>query len=116
MTPTIIVQGDQLKMVIGGPGGATIITTVYQAILNVLEHGMTMQDAVEAAKVHHQWLPDQLTLEEGKMPVAVVKKLERMGYKIAYRKFLGRLAAILITDEGLEAGADPRGDNYGKGY
>src|SRR4028119_2046135 len=63
MTPTIIEKKGKLYMVVGTPGGSTIITSVFQTILNVIEHRMTMQEAVNAKRFHHQWLPDQITVE-----------------------------------------------------
>jgi gamma-glutamyltranspeptidase / glutathione hydrolase len=118
MTPTIIEKDGKLFMVVGTPGGSTIITSVFQVILNVTEHGMGMQEAVNARRVHSQWLPDAIIPETG----AIVKEdsltLVQMGHKLTPRKSIGRVDAILVLPNGkLEAGADnTRGDDKGEGY
>lgn len=118
MTPTIVEKDGQLKMVVGTPGGATIITSNFQAILNVIDHGMSMQDAVNATRTHSQWLPDRILIEERPIDPKVIKKLERMGHKIEPRKSMGRMDCILVREDGkLEGGADyTRGDNYAEGF
>ena len=117
MTPTIIEQGGKLLMVVGTPGGSTIITSVFQTILNVLEFGQDMQSAVAAPRFHHQWLPDEVYVEKGAIDDATRKRLELKGYKIVERGPMGRVDAILIrTDGSLETGADPRGNDTGLGY
>ncbi|MBB5647942.1 gamma-glutamyltransferase [Pedobacter cryoconitis] len=117
MTPTIVEEDGKLKMVVGTPGGSTIITSVFQTILNVLEFGKTMQQAVAAPRFHHQWLPDEVFVEQGAIDDATRIKLEYKGYKITERKPMGRVDAILIKSDGtLETGADPRGTDKGLGY
>jgi len=117
MTPTIIEQDGKLLMVVGTPGGSTIITSVFQTILNVLEFGQDMQSAVAAPRFHHQWLPDEVYVERGAIDEATRKRLELKGYKIVERGPMGRVDAILIrTDGSLETGADPRGNDTGLGY
>ena len=118
MTPTIIEKDGELKMVVGTPGGATIITSVFQAIMNVIDHGMSMQDAVNATRAHSQWLPDKIHIEERDFNPEVIDKLEKMGHTVERRKPWGRMDCILIREDGmLEGGADySRGDNYAEGF
>lgn len=112
MTPTIIEKNGELFMVVGSPGGATIITAVYQTILNVLEHNMDMQEAVNASKTHHQWLPDRILYEEKGLDSEVIKQLEALGHTMEVRSSIGRMDAVLVLPDGrLEGGADPRGDD-----
>ena len=118
MTPTIIEQNGKLHSVVGTPGGSTIITSVFQTVLNVLEHGMTMQQSVNALKFHHQWLPDKTVFETGGFTENTVKKLQARGYLLEVQKnTIGRMDCILLRPDGtLEGGSDPRGDNTSVGY
>lgn len=117
MTPTIVEKNGQLFMVVGTPGGSTIITSVYQTILNVIEHGMGMQAAVNAKRFHHQWKPDTLFIENDAFDSATVAQLEAMGHSLMERGNIGRVDAILVLPDGrLEGGADPRGDDAAVGF
>ncbi|MEO1254867.1 MAG: gamma-glutamyltransferase, partial [Bacteroidota bacterium] len=118
MTPTIVEKDGKLKMVVGTPGGSTIITSVFQTVMNVIDHEMGMQEAVNATRTHSQWLPDRILIEERSISENAIAKLEAMGHKIERRKAMGRMDCILIRDDGkLEGGADhTRGDNYAEGY
>lgn len=119
MTPTIVTKNNQLHMVLGSPGGSTIITTVLQTILNQTQFGMSMQEAVEAPRFHHQWLPDQIMFEPNGFSPQIFQDLKKMGYIIDEREniILGKMDAILINEDGsLEAGADPRGDDSAVEY
>lgn len=119
MTPTIVEKDGQLKMVVGSPGGSTIITLVFQTILNVIDHEMGMQEAVDAAKTHSQWLPDIVLVEEEKFMPGTLKALERKGHIIQVRKQMGSLDCILVREDGtLEGGADNTrfADNTAAGY
>lgn len=114
MTPTIVSKNGELKMVLGTPGGSTIITTVLQTILNQTIYGMTMQEAVSAPRFHHQWLPDEIMLEPKGFSPEVIKALKQKGYNISEKNniILGKMDAIrVLEDQSLEAGADPRGDD-----
>ncbi|GAB3178934.1 gamma-glutamyltransferase [Telluribacter humicola] len=118
MTPTILEKNGKLYMVVGTPGGSTIITSVYQTILNVVEHGMTMQQAVNALKFHHQWLPDKTTFEQGAFTENTIRKLQNRGYTLEMqRNTIGRMDCILVRPDGtLEGASDPRGDDISIGY
>lgn len=118
MTPTIVEQNGKLKMVLGTPGGSTIITSVFQVFLNVAEHGMTMQQAVDALRFHHQWLPDRTTFEEGGFTEQTLKRMRDRGYKIDSQKnTIGRMDCILVLPDGsYEGGADVRADDTAVGY
>lgn len=117
MTPTIVTRGDSLLMVVGTPGGSTIITSVFQNIVNVIDHKMGMQASVSALRFHHQWLPDLIHYEEGALSNKTIQSLENMGHELSIRGPIGRVDAILIrTDGKLETGADHRGDDWSNGY
>lgn len=113
MTPTIIEKNNELYMVVGTPGGSTIITSVFQTILNVYEHGMGMQEAVAAPRFHHQWLPDVVVLEPNTFKEDVIQKLKDKGHTIEakHSRIIGKVDAILIDHGNISVGADPRGDD-----
>ena len=117
MTPSILEKDGKLFMVVGTPGGSTIITSVFQAILNVVDFGMTMQEAVAAPRFHHQWLPDQIDYEPSAISENVRESLKQKGYTLKERKPYGRVEGILVnSDKTYQAGADPRGDDKAVGY
>jgi gamma-glutamyltranspeptidase/glutathione hydrolase len=118
MTPTLVVKDGQTQMVVGSPGGTTIITSVFQVIINVVEHGMGMQEAVNARRIHSQWMPDIVIPEKGAFTTNDSLALVKMGHIISPRSNIGRVDAILRLPNGkLEAGADgTRGDDTGAGY
>lgn len=118
MTPTIVEKDGKLLMAVGTPGGSTIITSVFQTILNVIEHGMTMQQAVDALKFHHQWLPDKTIFENGAFSDATIQTLQSRGYALErLTNSLGRMDCILVRPDGsYEGGSDPRADNTSRGY
>jgi gamma-glutamyltranspeptidase/glutathione hydrolase len=117
MTPTIIEKNGKLKMVVGTPGGSTIITSVFQTILNVLEFGMSAEEAVSAPRFHHQWMPDIISVENGKLKLETQLQLESKGHKFRSRSAIGRVEAIVVTPVGkLQGGADNRGDDDVKGF
>ncbi len=117
MTPTIVTKDGQLFMVVGTPGGSTIITSVFQTILNVVEFKMGMADAVAARRFHHQWLPDALQYEKGTFPADLLDSLSAMGHQFKERGTIGSVNAILSLSDGqLEGGADPRYDDHAAGF
>jgi len=117
MTPTIIEKDGKPFMVVGSPGGATIITSVFQTIINVIDKGMGMQQAVTEPRFHHQWLPDVISYEQSGFDGQTIQKLEKMGHKTEKRWSIGRVDAILVKPDGsYEGGADPRGDDKAVGY
>ncbi|MCP9770066.1 gamma-glutamyltransferase [Lacihabitans sp. LS3-19] len=118
MTPTIVEKDGKLFMVVGTPGGSTIITSVYQTILNVIEHKMSMQQSVNALKFHHQWLPDRTVFEPNAFSENTLKTLRDKGYIIDQQKgTIGRMDCVLVHPDGtLEGASDPRADNTSVGY
>jgi gamma-glutamyltranspeptidase/glutathione hydrolase len=119
MTPSIVLdRDDRLSMVLGTPGGATITTTVFQTISNVLDHHLTLAQAVLAPRVHHQHLPDEITYEPGGLPDEVVAALRKLGHQVVERSELsGDVQAILRRPDGsLEGQSDPRRGGSAEGY
>ena len=117
MTPTIVEKNGNLFMVVGTPGGTTIITSVFQTILNVLEHRMTMQEAVNARRFHSQWVPDSVQVEKSALISEDSLTLVKMGHAFKSRDAIGRVDAIVVRPDGkLEGGADPRGDDTADGF
>jgi gamma-glutamyltranspeptidase/glutathione hydrolase len=106
MTPTIVEKNGKLLMVLGTPGGSTIITNVFQVILNVVDHEFELQQAVDAKKIHAQWLPDQIVFEAGLLNEADIVKLESMGHKLLEVPSIGRFAAIMTKESKLIGVAD----------
>jgi gamma-glutamyltranspeptidase / glutathione hydrolase len=119
MTPTIVEKDGKLLMSVGTPGGSTIITSVMQTILNVHEYSMTMQQAVNAPRFHHQWLPDVVLFEPNSFPKNIIEQLQSLGYKTNEERspVIGKVDGILVLENGkLEGGADRRGDDAATGY
>lgn len=107
MTPTILFRDGKVAMVTGSPGGSRIITITLQTILNVVEHGMNIAEAVAAPRIHHQWLPDAIDVEGGLSP-DTLRLLEGRGHRIAARGTFGNVNAILAVPGGWAGAADTR--------
>lgn len=118
MTPMIVVRDGKVRLILGSPGGSTIINTVLQVLLNVLVYKMDVQQAVTSARFHHQWMPDHLVLERWGFSADTIAKLEEAGYQVQYRERMGACEAIAvdpITGWRL-GGADPRTAGKAVGY
>ena len=116
MTPTLLLKNNKPLLVVGTPGGTTIPTSVFQAIINVVDFGMSADEAINKPKFHHQWLPDEVAVEKD-FDANTKKTLQQMGYKITERGSIGRTEAILINKTGKrETAADKRGDDSVAGH
>jgi gamma-glutamyltranspeptidase/glutathione hydrolase len=115
MTPTIVLKDGKPVLAVGSPGGPTIINTVLEVIVNVLDFGMNVQDAVNWPRFHHQWLPDELRVEPGISP-DTVSLLEKRGYVVKRLNAQGEAAAIRWNDGWLEGAPDPRTEGTAEGH
>jgi len=116
MTPTIVLKDDKPFLILGTPGGSTIITTVLQNLLNVVIHGMDIQQAVSSPRVHSQWMPDMVFHEKGGLSKSLIKKLSERGHDVKLRGNIGEANGIMINDQGFWGGPDSRGENTAIGY
>jgi gamma-glutamyltranspeptidase/glutathione hydrolase len=115
MTPTIVVKDGKPFLALGSPGGPTIINTVLEVLVNVVDFGMNVQDAVNWPRFHHQWLPDQLMMEPEYSPDTVTL-LESRGYTVRRLRSQGECAAIMFQNGWLEGAPDPRTEATAEGY
>jgi len=117
MTPVIVEKEGKLFLVAGSPGGSTIPTTVFQILINVIDYGMSIQDAVDSGRFHHQWQPDWISIEKNALDSLTTQILIDMGHQLKSRSSIGRVNAILVLPDNKKAsGADKRGDNSSCGY
>ncbi len=107
MSPTIVFKDGKPFLVTGSPGGSRIITTVLQVVSNVIDHGMNVAEATEAARVHHQWLPDELRVERG-LSIDTIRLLQARGHKVEVRQAMGSTHSIMMTKQGFEGASDQR--------
>jgi gamma-glutamyltranspeptidase/glutathione hydrolase len=110
MTPTIVSKDDEVFLVTGSPGGSTIINTVLQVVVNVIDHGMSVEDAVSSPRFHHQWMPDIVRYEDGAITEQAISELRSWGHQgISRSRFpLGDANSILVNGDMLEGVSDPR--------
>lgn len=112
MTPVIVEKNNKLFLVIGTPGGSTIPNSVFQVFLSLVESDISLQDAINTLRFHHQWLPDKIFIEDGAFTPVLKSKLEQLGHVVENRVPIGRVDAIRVREDGtLEGGADKRGDD-----
>ncbi|MEM9758249.1 MAG: gamma-glutamyltransferase, partial [Pseudomonadota bacterium] len=117
MTPTILNKDGEVFMVTGTPGGRTIINTVLQTILNVVDHGASAQTAVDLGRIHHQWLPDVIRYEKLAFSPDTIENLEQRGHSFKQINNLGVAEVIVVREDGLEGGVDRRqADGGAAGY
>jgi gamma-glutamyltranspeptidase/glutathione hydrolase len=107
MSPTIVLKDGNPFLVTGSPGGSRIITTTLQVIMNVIDHGMNVAEATNAPRIHHQWLPDELRIEEG-LSLDTIRLLEQRGQKVVVKNSMGSTQSIMVTEGGLYGTSDPR--------
>ncbi len=117
MTPTIVVKDGKLKMIVGTPGGSTIITSVFQTIINKIDFNLSLKEAVHAPRFHHQWKPDELRIEAKNFDQQTKDELKTMGHQLILKGDIGKVEAIWINDDGsIDAVADWRADDHAEGY
>ena len=116
MTPTLVTVNNKAYLTIGSPGGTTIPNQVYEGIVNMIDHKMTLKNAIDGSRFHHQWIPDIIGVEPD-FPEETIEALKKMGYTISKRGNFGRMDGIRILPTGQrEAAGDKRGDDSVAGY
>ena len=116
MTPTIVLKNNKPYLILGTPGGATIITTVFQNILNVILHDMDIKKAVSSSRIHSQWLPDVIYYEKNSLSNKIILDLTSRGHDLKQRGSIGEANGIMINEKGFWGGPDSRGKNTAIGY
>jgi len=116
MTPTLVLKDGKPYIITGTPGGTTIPTSVFQTIVNIIDFGLSSEDAVYKPKFHHQWMPDKIYIEKN-FPEQTMDSLKKMGYAIGDREAIGRTELIKILPDGkFEVVADNRGEDDAEGW
>ena len=116
MTPTIVEDNNgELFLVVGSPGGSTIITSVFQVIVNMIDFGMSVEEAVQNPRFHHQWKPEDLFIEKNALNEELIQQLESKGHTVTERSDIGRVEAIFYKNGELIGAADRRGDDDARG-
>ena len=117
MTPCIVEKDGALHIVVGTPGGSTIITSVFQTLINIIDYNMNAYEATSACRFHHQWLPDRIQVEENCFSEDLVSGLEQLGHQVSTRSSIGKVETLVVDSTGyIEAAADPRGDDAVSGF
>jgi gamma-glutamyltranspeptidase/glutathione hydrolase len=119
MTPTIIAKNNLPYIIIGSPGGRTIINTVFQTISNIIDYKMSLKDAIESSKIHHQWFPDEIKYEKSKIPIKVLNELKLLGHNLIEVESLGNLMGIKFDEKSLKYNGysdSASADGEAKGY
>ena len=116
MTPTIVLKQDKPYLILGTPGGATIITTVFQNIINVIEHDMNILEAITSPRFHSQWFPDVIYYEKNSLSSSIIENLTSRGHRMEIRGDIGEANGILIDEKGYWGAPDPRGETSAIGY
>jgi gamma-glutamyltranspeptidase/glutathione hydrolase len=116
MTPTLVTKNNKPFLTIGTPGGTTIPNQVYEGLVNIIDHKMSLKAAIDAPRFHHQWMPDVVGVESD-FPEATLNALKEKGYTITKRGFFGRMEGVIILPDGKrQAAGDKRGDDSVFGY
>jgi gamma-glutamyltranspeptidase/glutathione hydrolase len=115
MSPTIVLRDGRLFAVLGSPGGPTIINTVLEVLVNLIDFKMNVADAIDRPRFHHQWMPDRLQVESGFSP-DTIERLKMRGHDVEIVSRQGEVAAIAVNGDWLEGAADPRTEGTAKGY
>ncbi|HEY9166573.1 MAG TPA: gamma-glutamyltransferase [Candidatus Kryptonia bacterium] len=116
MSPTIVLKNEKPFLVLGSPGGTTIINAVLEVMLNIIDFDMPLAQAEEAGRIHHQWVPDEVHYEKSALVYDVEQSLMARGYKLVPGDYIGEVQAILVSPGGFEGVADPRGAGTAEGY
>ncbi len=115
MCPTIVTKDGKVYIVVGSPGGPTIINTVFQTIVNVLDFGMNAQESVDQPRIHHQWLPDTLRVENTVSP-DTIELLKQRGHQVQVTGGIGDIALIRVNGQWIEGAPDGRTEATARGY
>ena len=116
MTPTIVSRNGKLFLALGAPGGPRIISTVLQTFLNVVDFGMNLRQAIDFPRFHHQWMPDEIRMEDHGFSPDTIDRLEERGHKIRFTGNWSRTMAVQVVEGGLVGAADARSEGVALGY